>query len=363
MRSTRQQNKRRKIVKIVVIIIIVAMAFAYVLPMTAMAETPPTTPPPEDFGTDTGYDDSTLPPMPGEEPVEEEKPPPVLRILDASIRLDVNQQRQISLTAENIPEGTILEWTSGNPTLVGVDVDGTVVAYAPGSADVVVMAVIDGKNYRSSVLVTVNELKASKLTINFTEDVSQLGPRAYEVTVGEVIHMNVKVEPVGANVDKITWKLGNENVATITPNSQTCTFVADAVGQTQVTVTASNISDAITFNIVENGVAIDTLWTYIRFGIIIVVVIIALVFLLSWLSQKKKKEIARQKAVVKRRKEEAERRAREEAEQENLLGQLPPQTEDRTTQKISGAAVGASVSAPKGEDDEPDRPITFDDLK
>ena len=86
-----------------------------------------------------------------------EDTPPILRILDANIRLEVGRQRQISITTENIPDGTRLEWTSGNPTIVDVRGDGTVIAYAPGHAEVSVTAVIDGKNYRSSVLVTVNE--------------------------------------------------------------------------------------------------------------------------------------------------------------------------------------------------------------
>ena len=354
----------RIVLIIIAVVIILAMAFTYILPMRAMAETnPPETPPPPDYGTDYDYDESTIAPWLDEPEEEEEILPPMLRILNANIRLDVGQQLQIQYEMENFPDGTILEWASRNPDVAGVDPYGVVVAYSPGRAEIYVSA----EGTISSVLVTVNELKAGKITIVVGDDVAQLGPRAYEITVGDVIRLTAKIEPEGAKVDKITWKLGNENVASITPNSQTCEFIPEAVGETQVTVSADGLVDAVSFKIVESGIPIDTLWEYIKYGVIVVIVIVVAAVVLTWLAQKRKKEKARKKAVAaKRRKEEAERRAREEAEeleiQRDKIEQRPVRIEERPTQKINGSAVGASVSAPKDLAKEPDRPVTLDDL-
>jgi hypothetical protein len=37
--------------------------------------------------------------------------------------------------------------------------------------------------------------------------------------------------------------------------------------------------------------------------------------------------------------------------------------EERITQRVNGSAVGASVSAPRDGEKEPDRPLTLDDLE
>ena len=373
MRTSKQQKRRKTVFIIVAAVIIATMAFAYIIPLQAMASTDPVIPtPPPDYGTDYDYDDSTLPAPWVDEP-EEEKLPPLLRILNANIKLDVGQQLQIQYEMENFPDGTVLEWESRNPQVAAVDPYGVVVAYSPGRAEVYVTA----QGITSSVLVTVNDLKASRISLIVGDDVTQLGPRSYEVTVGEVIRVSAVIEPQGAKVEKISWLLGNENVASITPMSQTCEFVPEAVGDTQLTVTADGLVDAVTIKIVESGIPMDQIKEIIVYVIIAAIIIIVLAVVLTWLSQKRKKEKARQKAAAaKRRKEEATRRAREREEAERRAHEeaaelemqrekLEPrivQTETRTTQKISGAAVGASVSAPKDPLKEPDIPVTLDDL-
>ena len=372
MRTSKQQKRRKTFFIIIAAIMIAAMAFAYILPLRAMAlSSTVETPAPDDYGTDYDYDDTTLIAPWTDEP-EDEKPPPLLRIINANIKIDVGQQLQIEYEMENFPEGTVLEWSSRNPQVAVVDPYGIVVAYSPGRAEVYVTA----QGITSSVLVTVNDLKANRISLIVGDDVTQLGPRSYQVTVGEVIRLSAIIEPQGAKVDKISWLLGNESVASITPMSQTCEFVPEAVGETQLTVTADGLVDAVSIKIIESGMPIDTLWEYIKYGIIVAIIIIVLAVFLTWWFQKQKKEKARQKAAnAKRRKEAAERRAREEAaerrareesmEKEMQNEVLEPrigQMEARATQKINGAAVGASVSAPRDQAKEPDRPVTLDDL-
>jgi hypothetical protein len=273
MRTSKQQKRRRRLLTIIVIIIVVALAFSYIIQLSSASYG--ATPPPPDYDPSTMTHDPPAPWLDEEEPVVE-KPPPLLRILNANIQLDIGQQLQIQYEMENFPDGTLLEWASRNPQVAGVDPYGVVVAYSPGRAEVYVTA----QGIISSVLVTVHEQKANKISIVVGDNVAQLGPRLYEVTVGDVIRLSSKIEPEGAKVDKIVWKIGNENVASINPMSQTCEFIAEAVGETQVTVTADGIVDAVSFKIVESGVPIDTLWEYIKYGIIFVVVIIILAVVL-----------------------------------------------------------------------------------
>jgi len=193
MKTTKQQRLRKKVFLVIVIIIIVAMALVYILPLQAMAAD---TPPPDQYGTDYGYDDTTLP-MPGDTaPAEEVPPPPMLTILDTNIQLDIGQERQIQIQTQNIPDGTTIVWTSENSAVAGVDAGGRVVAYSAGRTQIFVTA----GDVRSSVLVSVNELKANKLTISVEDGVSQLTSNSYQVAVADVVNLKVSILPDGAKV-------------------------------------------------------------------------------------------------------------------------------------------------------------------
>ena len=374
MRTTKQMRQRKRVLTIVVIIIIAAMALAYVLPMTTWsAWAAPETPPPEQPGADYDYDDSQLPAPWEDDDEEDDTPKPMLRILSDPIRLDVNQTVPIQYELSGLPDSTLLNWATGNVKVAVVTADGVVKGVGPGDTEVIVTA----EHLRASLLISVNELRANEINIVVGGDVDVLGPARYEVTVGDVIRLSADLQPAGSKVDKFEWKLGNKKVATISPNFQTCEFVATAVGETQVSVTAGALKDAISFNIKESGVPIDKLWEYIQYIVIIIIIIVVLAVVLTWLSQKRKKEKARQKALAaKRRREEAERRAREEARdagarreksnprQDPRFEPRPAQSEERETLKISGTAVGAGIPArPKsGEEDGAERPVTLDDL-
>jgi len=366
MKSIRQQQQQRKrILIVIVIIIIAAMAFAYVIPLKGMASSsPPDTPAPE-YGTDWGLDESTLPaPWEDLEEEEEDVPKPVLLITSTSLRLDVNQSIQIQYVVENFPEGTMLEWTSSNFEVAVVSGDGIVKAIAPGSAEIKVRA----GEIQSSVLVSVNELRAGKIVIAVSEDVARAGAGLYELKVGDVIRLVATIEPAGAKVDKFSWVLGNDRVAAISPNGRNCDFVATAVGQTQVTVTADSLFDTITFNVIESGMPLDQVWEYIKLAIVLIIAAVVIIVALSYLAQRRKKERARQKAAAaKRRREEAERRAREEARMEKIQRERreprPVQDEERMTMRISGAAVGAGIAEPGNGAKEQERPLTLDDLE
>ena len=360
---------------IVVVVIIVAMAFAYVIPLTTLAAygAVPETPPPE-YGTDMGdFDDSTLPApwLDEDDEEEDDTPEPMLIILDGPLRLNVKQSVIIQYEMKDFPEDVFPEWTSSNEKVAVVGTKGELLAVAPGTAEIVVKAGM----YRSSVFVTVNELSATAISIIVDEDATRTGSNHYELKVGDVIRLTSVIDPAGAKVDKIVWTVSDDKVASISPNGQVCEFVADSIGQTQVTVSAGKLSDAIAVNIIESGVPLSKIWEYIRLIVVVIVVVVAIIIVLNVQKQKREKEKARQRALAKRRREEAERRARAEEELRMREEAAPdyrqdprelraPQTEHRETMKVSGTVVGAGVGAPPEENEfpEPERPVTLDDL-
>jgi len=358
----RRSKKMRVLVIIICIIVVAALVLTYVMmfPINAYAEVE--TPPPEDYGTSGDYDESTLPPFPGEDMEEEEDlPDPMLMITGGPIRLDVGETYAIPYVMTDFPEGTMVEWESKNPDVAVVSADGVLYAVSPGDVEIAVRA---GQK-RASVLVTVNELRANRILIVVDPEITNTGPTSYELAVGDVTRFLVKIEPEGAKVDKITWVLGNSNVATLSQNGE---FIADAIGQTQVTLTASGLVDAITINIVESGVPLDTIWDYLKYGVIIIIIVVVIIILLAWLAARKKKEKARQRAIAaKRRKEEAERRAREEKaapkKQRDTREARPVHQEERETMRVSGTAVGAGVTPLEEDKTKIERPLTLDDLE
>lgn len=356
----------RILVIIICVIVVAALVFTYVMmfPLNAYAEPPPETPPPEDYGTSGDYDDSTLT-FPGDEIEEEEETPePMLMITGGPIRLDVGQTYNIPYIMNDFPPGTVAIWESKNPDVAVVS-DGVVYAIAPGDVEIAVRA--DQK--RASVLVTVNELQASRIIIIVPEDITQTGPTSYEVAVGDVINFGRDIEPKGAIVEKMTWVLGNDNVASLSQNGE---FIAEAIGSTQVTLTSGPLVDAITINIVESGVPLDTIWDYLKYGVIIIIIVVVIIILIAFMVQRRKKEKARQRAIAaKRRKELAERRAREEAAAQDMKREAreareprpAPSSAERETMRVSGAAVGAGLTPTEDKKTELERPLTLDDLE
>ena len=366
----RKQNKRRKqVITVIAIIIVVALVLTYVLQITALASStpPPDQPPDTGYGTDWGQDDSTLP-APWEDD-EEDVALPDLRILTGAFSLNVGERAQIQYVFENFPEGTVLEWRTSNPDVAIVSSDGVVMAMAPGEVDVIVIA----GDKRQSVYVRVNLLKAGSIAIEIIDKeglAKETGRKEYKLVVGDVIKLRAKILPEGAKVEKISWAVGDDTVASIPGaqlSSKECDFVAGAIGKTTVTVTADGMSDKITINIEESGVSMASLMDYIRYGVIITIVAIAAAVVLTWLSQQRKKAKARAKAEAKRRRAEAERRAREESERRekdrDKRNTRPLASDGRQTFKASGTLVGAGVSAPPDSvRAEPERPVTLDDL-
>ena len=357
---------------IICVIVVAALVLTYVMmfPVNAYASDV-TTPPPEDFGTSGDYDDSTLT-FPGQEP-EEEVIEPMLMITGGPIQLDIGQSYWIPYIMTDFPPGVLAIWESRNPDVAVVTSDGQVLAVGPGDVEITVTA---GQK-RASVLVTVNDLKANNIIIVVDEEIIKTGPRSYELMVGDVTRFTVRIEPEGAKVEKISWVLGNGNVASLTQSGATAEFIAEGIGSTLLTVKAGDLIDEITINIVESGVPLATIWDYLKYGVIIIIIVVVIIILAAWLAARRKKEKLRQRAIAaKRRKEEAERRAREEAAAYEMKREArearelreareprPAQNSERETMRVSGAAVGAGAAPPVDKKTEIERPLTIDDLE
>jgi len=297
----------------------------------------------------------------------------MLMITSGPIQLDVGDTYAIPYLMTDFPPGTLAVWESKNPEVAVVTSDGVLLAVGPGAAEIIVQAA----QKRSSVLVTVNELKARRIIIVVDEDIIKTGPNSYEMMVGDVTRFVANIEPEGAKVEKITWSLGNGNVASMTTNGRNADFIADAIGRTQLTVTAGSLSDSISINIVESGVPLDTIWDYLKYGVIVIIIIVVIVILLAWMAARRKKEKARLRAMAaKWRKEEAERRAREEAAAQDIRREAreareardareprPALNGDRETMRVSGTAVGAGMTPTEDKKTELERPLTLDDLE
>ena len=356
----------RILVIIISVIVVAALVLTYVMMFPINAYSAVETPPPDDYGTSGDYDDSTLPPFPGEDK-EEEKPEPVLRITGGPVQLDVGQSFAIPFIMTDFPAGTLAVWESKNPSVAIITSDGVLLARGPGDVEIAVRA----GDKRASVLVTVNEPRANRIIIVVDEEIIKTGPSSYELAVGDVTRFTVSIEPEGAKVEKISWILGNGNIASLSQSGSKAEFIAEAIGQTQLTVSAGGLIDSITINIVESGVPLDTIWDYLKYGVIVIIIIVVIIILLAWLAARRKKEKARQRAIAaKRRKEEAERRAREEAavyeaqrEPREPREPQPAQTGDRETMRVSGAAVGAGAAPHENKKTDLERPLTLDDLE
>jgi len=336
------------------------MLFTYVFALTSFASYAYTPPPSQPGVEDPSiwYPDPSNMPMDEE---EDEEPDPVLTITSGMVRFNVGERFRIQYKMEDFPPGTLLEWQTSNTAVAVISSDGVLLAVSPGNVEVIAIA----GDKRASVLATVNEIVADHIVILISGDIVQTGTKKYEIELGDVIRLSTRILPEGAKVNRISWKLGNEKVAKISPNFQTCEVVAIEAGETTVSVTADNISDTITFTVIASGLLVGRLQELIGFAVIIVVAIVAVLVFFSWRSNKRKKEIARQKAAAARRKkEEAEQRAHEEAERAEMQRELrSAQTENRETLKINGAAVGAGLPAPPSEGGtKQERPVTLDDL-
>jgi ABC-type Fe3+-hydroxamate transport system substrate-binding protein len=284
--------------------------------------------------------------------------------------MDVGDRSQLQCILENPPEGVYAEWSSNNPSVAVVDPTGSIVAIAPGDAEIVVRA----GDIRVSVMVQVNDYKASKLTITVSGlkgEQNAQGRMVYKIKVGDVCQLTPNIDPKGAKVEHIDWSSSDPETAELSDDDE---LIAAKKGEVFVTASSGALSDTIVFQIEENGIPVATLIRYIIIIVISIVIIVVVVILAAGASRRRKEEEARRAAAARQRKEEARQRA-EEAEKrvtdaaevaaliEKNKQVLDMEASAHKPPKVSGATVSATTDKANPHDEKTERPLTLDDVE
>ena len=117
-------------------------------------------------------------------------------------------------------------WNSSNETVAKVDNTGKVTAVAPGTATITVTAT-DGSGKTATCTVTVPQ-PVTGVTLNKT---------AVTISLGMTTTLKVTVAPSNAADKSVTWKSGDESIATV---DSTGKATAVGIGAVTITVTAAD---------------------------------------------------------------------------------------------------------------------------
>ncbi len=128
----------------------------------------------------------------------------------------------------------IVTWNSSAPTVASVSASGLVTALAPGSATITASALAGGATVTGNVLVTVNALMLSVVTIS----------GASNVNVGSTIALTASPLDQNGNAfaAAVTWSSGATGIATV----NAATGVVTGVAAGAATITASATAGGVT---------------------------------------------------------------------------------------------------------------------
>lgn len=303
----------------------------------------------------------------------EPKPPMTLEITSYPANLEVGDRGYITCELLNGPEGIYVDWSSDNPAVAVVDPTGSIVAIAPGDAEISVQAVAGDVVLRRSAYVHVNDYKASKITISapgIDGQVDARGRTVYRIKVGDVLHLTTRIQPEGAKLARIEWTAGNPEIVDLSGGGD---VVATAKGETSITVSSGVLSDTILFEIEENGIPVETILRYIILVVVVIIIIVVIVNIALYTAKRRKEEERKRAAAAKHRREEARQRAEEEAKRaadeakatkiEKGKPVQEPETQASRSAKVSGATVSAAGDAAGPHDENTERALTLDDIK
>ena len=128
-----------------------------------------------------------------------------------------------------------LEWTSSDTSVATVDQAGKVTALKDGNV-VITASVKDGSNVSDVFAITVKPIAVEEITVSGEG----------EMEVGETQNLTVEVDPEDVTYPEVEWSSSDEDVATVDENG-----VVTAVGEGEVTITATNVKDDTVFGEIE----------------------------------------------------------------------------------------------------------------
>ncbi|WP_302806834.1 Ig-like domain-containing protein [Cloacibacillus porcorum] len=123
-----------------------------------------------------------------------------------------------------------VSWKSGDKNIATVSENGEVFAHTPGGPVLITATASGAKddaNVRASCSLTVT---APPVPVESVE----ISPEGAAIKVGESLQFTAKILPENADNKGVTWKSGDEKVATVDANGK---VTAVAVGSTAITVT------------------------------------------------------------------------------------------------------------------------------
>ncbi len=152
------------------------------------------------------------------------------------LALDVGESKSLSATVipENATDKTVA-WTSDKPEVASVDANGTVMAKAPGTANITVKAA--DKTASCSVTVAGITVDVTEVTLNKT---------SLELEAGKTETLSAAVMPENATNKTVSWSSDNSEVADVDANG---TVTAKTAGTAVITAKANGKSATCTVTV------------------------------------------------------------------------------------------------------------------
>ena len=132
-----------------------------------------------------------------------------------------------------------LSWNSSNNSVAGVDSNGKVYAFGPGTATITVTS--SNGNFSDSIEITVKTVPVKTVALSFNNK---------EVEIGSTVKLNATITPSNATNKNVTWTSSDTSIATV---SSSGTVTAKKIGTAIITVTTVDGNYSDTCNIVVTG--------------------------------------------------------------------------------------------------------------
>ena len=165
---------------------------------------------------------------------------PVLTVERETIAMYPNSSIEIGakVTSNSIDKTSETEftYTSSNTEVATVDVNGLVTGIAPGSTTIRVVAVYNGIQIETNVVVNVN------LDLTVALDASSLSLATGDVLQGahvgqQTINLSVKLNEAEVDITDVVWTTEQSSIASVVGSGKQATVKAEDAGATKVVVT------------------------------------------------------------------------------------------------------------------------------
>lgn len=200
-----------------------------------------------------------------ETPAPEEEPdPPSIIIKSFPASIEVGESSSLSVAVNNTDSE--VSWKSSDSNIISIDSLGNITAQSPGTAKITASA--DGA--KDTVSITVNEIKPEEIKIVSDDFGLTSAVTGYELKVGDIVQLKIKVDPKEATISGIKWEVSDPEIAKIDDDGM---LTALDNGDVTVTATADNDMTAK----MDIKVSSNIPWVIIAIVAVIALIIILLI--------------------------------------------------------------------------------------